>query len=75
MLERRSHYPKVKVYGLWYARRQPKNDPLLREIQEAVNGMSVNRQVSSGAVSLLESQKAEKDPLTGALQQPSQSSV
>lgn len=75
MLERRSHYPKVKVYGLWYARRQPKNDPLLREIQEAVKGMSVNRQVSSGALSLAESQTAEIDRLAGSFQQPSQSSV
>lgn len=70
MLERRSHYPKVKVYGLWYARRQPKNDSLLREIQEAVKGMSVNRQISSGAVTLIDGQTAEKD-VTGAFQQPS----
>ncbi|OQD99672.1 hypothetical protein PENVUL_c063G06880 [Penicillium vulpinum] len=45
MLERRRHYPKVKVYGIYYVSRQPKNDPLLREIQEAVKSMSVNRQV------------------------------
>jgi hypothetical protein len=75
MLERRSHYPKVKVYGLWYARRQPKNDPLLREIQEAVKGMSVIRQVSSEAVILAEGQTAEKGRLAGSFQQPSQSSI
>ncbi|CAI7636757.1 unnamed protein product [Penicillium glandicola] len=61
ILERNSQYryPKVKVYGLYYAARQPKNDPLIREIQEAVKGMSMDGQASSGAVTLVDGQKAE----------------
>ncbi|CAG8919613.1 unnamed protein product [Penicillium salamii] len=47
MLERRARYPKVKAYGVFSVSRQPKNDPLLREIQEAVKNMSIERQHSS----------------------------
>lgn len=75
MMERFSHYPRVKVYGLWYVRRQPRNDPLLLEIQEAVKGMSVNRQLSSDAATLVGGETAENDYLTGSFQPPLQSSV
>jgi hypothetical protein len=48
MLERRKKYPKLKAYGgLYSVSRQPKNDPLLREIQEAVKTMSVDGSVLS----------------------------
>ncbi|KAJ5765992.1 Acyl transferase/acyl hydrolase/lysophospholipase [Penicillium nucicola] len=40
MQERRGHYPKVKVYGIFHASQQPKNDPLVREIKEAINNMA-----------------------------------
>jgi ribosomal protein L24E len=47
MLERRSRYPKVKVYGLYNAARQPKNDPWISEIKEAIEAMSIGKQDSS----------------------------
>lgn len=60
MLERRARYPKVKAYGLFSVSRQPKNDPLLREIQEAVKNMSIGRQHSSDEVTLVDISKAEE---------------
>lgn len=74
MIERRTQYPKVQVLGRWVSR-PAKTDPLVREIQEAVNGMSIDRQVSSGAVSVVDGQTAENDFVTGSSQQLSQSSV
>jgi hypothetical protein len=56
-LERRSRYPKVQIMGRW-ASRPAKKDPLLREIQEAVKGMFIDRQVSSGIVTLVDGQTA-----------------
>ncbi|CAG8045177.1 unnamed protein product [Penicillium nalgiovense] len=64
IMRRRSHYPRVKVHRFWYGRRQPKNDPLLREIQEAVKGISIHGQVSPGAVTLVGGRNAEKNPST-----------
>jgi len=58
---RRRLWPKVKVYGgLYSVSRQPKNDPLLREIQEAVKNMSVDRHNSSDEVTIVGTQKTEK---------------
>jgi hypothetical protein len=57
LLERRTRYPKVQVLGRWVSRPAEK-DPLLREIQEAVKGMSIDRQVSSGTVTLVDGQTA-----------------
>jgi hypothetical protein len=54
ILGHRKKYPKVKVYGgLYSVPRQPKNDPLLREIQEAVKTMSLDNQVPSDEVMLV----------------------
>jgi hypothetical protein len=40
MLERRKHYPRVKVLGgLYKARREPKDDSLGRDVIKAVNDM------------------------------------
>lgn len=75
ILQCRRRYPRVKKYGLYYVGRELKNDPLLREIQEAVKGMSIERQVSSGAVTIVDGQTAKKDPLTGSFQQHPQSSI
>ena len=68
LLERRTRYPKVQIMGRW-ASRPAKNDPLLREIQEAVKGMSIDRKVSSGATTLFDGQAAEKDELPGTSKQ------
>lgn len=54
MLMRRRNYPKVKILGgLYSVRREPKDDPILREIKDAVNGMPVQRHSSSGEVTLM----------------------
>lgn len=47
IIDRRSPYPKVKVYGLYYAW-QPRNDLLLREIQKAIKDMPANGQIPNG---------------------------
>lgn len=74
ILERRTLYPKVQVLGRW-VHRPAKTDPLVREIQEAVIGLTMDRQVTSGTATLVDGQSAEKNPLTGWFQQPSQLSV
>jgi hypothetical protein len=60
LLERRTRYPKVQIMGRW-ASRPGKKDPLLREIQGAVEGMSIDRKVSSAAVALIDGHAVEKD--------------
>ncbi|OQE36867.1 hypothetical protein PENCOP_c011G04056 [Penicillium coprophilum] len=49
--------PKVKGHGFWYI--QPRNDPLIREIQEAVKTMSLDRRVPSGKITVVEGQDTE----------------
>lgn len=48
------------VWGFYFVPRQAKDDPLLREIQEAMKCMSSDRQVSSDEVTLAEGQKPRK---------------
>lgn len=73
MLQRRRKYPKVKVYGLYHVKRQPKTDPLLREIEDAIKGMSIDRQVSSGEGTLIGGQGFEEKPLAALSQRPKSS--
>ncbi|KAJ5316420.1 hypothetical protein N7476_006727 [Penicillium atrosanguineum] len=55
MLKRRKYYPKVKILGgLSSVRREPKDDPIIREIKDAVNCMTIPRHFSSGEVTLME---------------------
>lgn len=56
MFSRRKNYPRVKILGgLYSARREPKNDPIIREIKDAVNCMSIQRHAPSGEFTLVES--------------------
>lgn len=48
----------MKVCGLYYVAQQPKNDPLIREIKEAIENMSTRRQVSSDDATLAGSETA-----------------
>jgi hypothetical protein len=55
MLNRRKNYPRVKILGgLYSVRREPKDDPISREIKDAVNCMPVQRHVLRSAVTLVE---------------------
>ena len=55
-MQRRKNYPKVKKFGgLYSVRKQPRNDPLIQEVKDAVKSMPLNRQFSSGEVTLAES--------------------
>lgn len=50
-------YPRVKILGgLYYARREPRCDPLLQEIKNAAKGLAQPRQDSTDSMSLVESQ-------------------
>jgi hypothetical protein len=51
----------VKVYGLYYVAQQPKNDPLIREIKEAIENISTRRQVSSDDATLAGSETASDE--------------
>lgn len=56
MLERRKHYPRVKVLGgLYSVRREPKDDSLVREVIKAVNDLPVSKDVSSDEGTYVES--------------------
>lgn len=43
MRQRRSLYPKVKVYGLYRVARQTKDGSLLRDIKQALADLHVDR--------------------------------
>ncbi len=56
MLDRRKNYPRVKVLGgLYSARREPKDDSLVREVIKAVNDLPVSNHVPSDEVTYVES--------------------
>lgn len=54
MLKRRRYYPRVKILGgLYSIRREPKDDPMIREIKNAVNGMPTQRYPSGAQGTLV----------------------
>jgi hypothetical protein len=53
------------VGGFLFVPRKPKNDLLLREIQEAMKDMSMEGQVSSGEVTLVDDQNQNQEKVVG----------
>ncbi|KAJ5238211.1 Acyl transferase/acyl hydrolase/lysophospholipase [Penicillium chrysogenum] len=64
-LRRAKEFPKLMVGGFLFVPRKPKNDLLLREIQEAMKDMSMEGQVSSGEVTLVDDQNQNQEKVVG----------
>lgn len=62
MLQRRKHYPRVKVLGgLYTVRREPKDNSLVREVVRAVKDMPVSKHVSSDEATRWKADKKRVD--------------
>ncbi|KAJ5675274.1 uncharacterized protein N7477_005208 [Penicillium maclennaniae] len=62
ILKRRRYFPGKKIIGgLYSIRREPKNDPMIREIKDAMGCVPIQRRHSSGEVTIVRNSDLTED--------------